>query len=290
MAGSGPLASDPDAFRRNLETVRGAIPAALPFDGNDPDEVDAFVNAYDPRYCSQRHAVTPGLALAPFHLAPEIGIRVGRAVVLSVYGRLQVVTGSRVETEDPGQHFSPSFNLDVRSPTPSGTRRRPPFTFAVGLKAKYFFGQDGRKFRIFAGGFAGYGFARLRVPMGFSNDRNGNSVPDSTEIALRGPLDENGNVRPAECTAVWPYNAGCQQTMDGDGDRNIADTVRLSTAANDERVDTVVLGPGTVGALLGFNYQVTKHLALFAEVDLGGWFPQTTSVLLDLNLGPSITF
>lgn len=290
FAAGSTLASDPITFRQHLEMIRGIGATALPFDANDSAQFDQFVNSYDPNYCSQRHPVSTGLALAPFHIAPEIGVRVGRAVVLSVYGRLQVVTGSRVETDDPGKQVNQSFNADVRSPMPAGTRQRPPFTFAVGLKAKYFFGKDERKFRVYAGGFAGYGFARLRVPMGFSNDRNGNSVPDAVDTALHGPLDGSGNVDPDQCTVVWPYNAGCQRTEEGDIDRNLALAVRSSTQTNDERVDTVVIGPGMVGAIVGFNYQIVKNFAIFAELNIGGWFPQTTSVLFDINLGPAITF
>ena len=155
---------------------------------------------------------------------------------------------------------------------------------------KYFFGKDDRKFRVFAGGFAGYGQARLRVPMNFANDRNGNSVPDLGEVALSGPLNAEGQVEPSTCVAVWPYNQGCSAGAEGNVDRELALGLRGSTAVDDERIDTVVIGPAMFGALLGFNYQLHKNFALFAEFNAGGWMPTTTSVLFDLNVGPAITF
>lgn len=155
---------------------------------------------------------------------------------------------------------------------------------------KYFFGKDDAKFRPFAGGLAGYGRARLRVPMNFANDRNGNSVPDSEEVALSGPFDMAGQVAPETCVPVWPYHAGCDDNPDGDAVRDMADNLRLGTPRGEERVDTVVLGPVVFGALLGFNVQLHRNFAVFAEAGLGAWLPDTTSALLDLSVGPVLTF
>ena len=290
FAAGADLAPDQLTFDQNLRTIQSAGATILPFDAANDDEFANFVAAYDPGYCSRRHPVSTGLALAPFHVMPEVGVRVGRAVVISLFSRLQVVTGSKVFTDDPGKQLTQSFNLDVRSPQPAGFRQKPPFSFTVGAKVKYFFGKDDRKFRLFLGGFAGYGFARLRVPMGFANDRNGNSVPDAVETALHGPLDSMGNVDPEQCTVVWPYNLGCDQSADGDTDRQLAQAVRAATPSSDERVDTVMIGPGFVGLAFGFNYQIAKYFAIFAELDIGGYFPNTSSVLFDLTLGPALTF
>jgi hypothetical protein len=194
-----------------------------------------------------------------------------------------------VFTEDPGKMANDSFVNDVRSPNPGGFKRKPPFSYAIGLKFKYFFGKDDKKFRVFAGGFVGYGFSRLRVNMGFSNDRNGNSVPDAIEIAYSGPADPlTGEVDVANCTNVWPYTIGCDPN--DPFDRDLAGQVSANTPATDTRIDTVRLGPGFVGGLLGVHYQIVKNFALFAELDIGAWFPKTTSVLFDLTLGPVITF
>ena len=50
------------------------------------------------------------------------------------------------------------------------------------------------------------------------------------------------------------------------------------------------IGGGFIGATFGFNYQLVKNFALFAEVQVSVWFPKTSSFLIDLNLGPVITF
>ncbi len=290
FAAGSELAPDAATFEQHLRTIQSAGSQILPFDSSEDGSFSSFAANYDPSYCNRRHPVSTGLALAPFHIAPEIGVRVARALVVSVYARLQVVTGSRVFTDDTGKQLQESYNLDVRSQQPAGFRQRPPFTWAIGAKVKYFFGKDERKFRLFAGGFVGYGSARLRVPMNFSNDRNGNSVPDAAETALHGPLDSAGAVDPDQCTVVWPYNQGCAGSDEGMTDRQLAQSVRGATAGTDERVDTVVIGPAFVGALFGFNYQVHKNFSIFAEVDAGGWFPSTTSMLFDITVGPAITF
>jgi hypothetical protein len=282
-----PLADDPATFQENLADIQSVGADTLP--GNPVD----LAAAYNADYCKRRHPVSPGMALAPFHVAPEFGVRVAKRVVLSVYARLQVVSGSKVYSDNPDLELGESFNRDVRSPAPSGTRNKPPFSWAIGAKAKYFFLPDDRKFRLFAGGFAGYGTAQLRVPMGFSNDRNGNSVPDAVEVALHGTQDVNNEIIPETCVPVWPYNAGCvppEDGTEGDADRTLARQVLMSTPSSDQRIDTVRIGPGFVGVLFGFHYQIVNHFAVFAELDVGGWFPNTSSVLFDLTLGPAITF
>lgn len=292
FAAGAPLASNNQEFLTHLQNIQSALDVL-------PSNADAMTlaTAYNSDYCNRHHPVSTGLASAPFHIAPEIGIRVGQKIVLSLYSRLQVVTGSRVEGDDPGKELTASYMEDVRSPNPAGVRRKHPFSWSIGAKFKYFFGKDDKKFRLFGGGFAGYGFARLRVPMGFSNDRNGNSVPDTQEVGLTGALDQNMQIIPSTCVPVWPYNQGCDPGSGdvnnpsvGDLDRQLAQSVRQSTSSTDERVDTVKIGPGFVGVLFGFNYQLHKNFAVFAELDVGGWFPDTGSLLFDVNVGPAITF
>ncbi|MBL9099318.1 MAG: hypothetical protein JNL82_00085 [Myxococcales bacterium] len=234
---------------------------------------------YDQGKCGEHHPVKTGMASAPFHIAPEIGIRVSRALVISGFARLQVVTGSKVYRDDPELDLATSYNNNVISPNPQGVRSKPGFTGAGGIKIKYFLGQDDQKFRLFVGGMVGGGFARLRVPMGFANDRNGNSVPDNQEVAQDADALNS-------CLPVWPYGGpAC-----GDVSQiNLAGQVAM--AADDaQRIDTVRIGGGFVGAVFGFNYQIVKNFALFAEIDLGVWFPKTSSFLIDLTLGPAITF
>lgn len=287
----GPLAGDPLTFQQHLSMIEGEPGVdILPASAGD------LTASYDAAYCRRRHKVTTGLASAPLHLAPEIGFRIGRAFVLSVFGRLQIVTGSRVFTEDLGKQVANSFTQDVLSAAPQGVRSKPPFTFAIGVKGKYFFGKDSQKFRLFGGMFAGYGRTRLRVDMDFSNDRNGNSVPDAGETALHGQADANNDIIPATCVPVWPYNEGCGPDTDpdeaepGDLHRALAGQVRAGTPTSDARIDTVAVGPAFAGLLFGAHYQIVKHFALFAEVNIGGWFPSVGSVVLDVNVGPSLTF
>jgi hypothetical protein len=297
FAADGSLAPDQVTFGSNLATISG-IAGVVP-EGTD---AAALTAAYDADFCGQRHPVTTGLASAPFHLAPEIGVRVGKRIVLSLFTRLQFVVGSKVFTEDPDKLASDSFIEDVRSANPEGARRRPAagfgtgagkvipgFSYAIGMKFKYFFGNEDKKLRVYAGVLAGAGAARLRVNMGFSNDRNGNSVPDAIEIAYSGPADPlTGEVDVANCTNVWPYTIGCDPT--NESDRVLAGSVSANTPATDTRIDTVRIGSGFVGGLVGVHYQIIKNLGLFAELDVMVWFPKTTSALFDITLGPVITF
>ena len=62
------------------------------------------------------------------------------------------------------------------------------------------------------------------------------------------------------------------------------------TSSSENRIDTVTIGPGFVGGLFGFHYQIVKYFGVFAEANVGGWFPRTGSLLFDINVGPSLTF
>jgi hypothetical protein len=247
-----------------------------------PGTQQDMIQAYDPQACNERHPVSTGLAMAPFHIAPEISFRIGKRVSLGLYSRLQVVTGAAMFRDDPNKDLQTSFHEDVRSPTPQGVQQTTAFSWTVGAKFKYFLGKEEWKLRPFVGGFAGYGSARLRVDMGFANDRNGNSVPDDVEIGSDTDLTGSG------CFPVWPYNGACTQAA-GTGDNMLALQVAQSADASN-RVDVVRIGPGFVGALVGFNYQIVKNFALFGEVHIGGWFPNQGSMLIDLTVGPAITF
>lgn len=291
IAGERPVAASPAEFAQNLTTVD---PAVLPGSG-----ADALIAAYNGDQCGRRHPVTTGFASAPFHIAPEVLVRVldrdvgerrSLALAMGLFGRLQLVTGSKVFTEDPNQSLMTSFNSDVLSPNPSGFQRKPPFSWALGVKVKALITRRGGKLQGVIGAFGGYGNTRLRVNMGFSNDRNGNSVPDRAETALSGPADVNNQVPVDQCTPVWPYNNGCMANDAGTIDQGLAQSVQLNAPANEMRVDTVKLGPGFAGVLFGFNYQLHKNFALFGEVDVGGWFPDAGSLLIDLSAGPAITF
>lgn len=280
----GDVAGDQAEFGGHLAQIQAADPTIL------PDTATNLAANYDPSYCAERHPVSTGLAPAPLHLTPEVGVRIGNRIVLSVFSRLQVVTGSKVFDADTTKEIPVSLQTDVRSPDPEGARIRPPFSWAIGAKFKYFFGKEDRKFRLFGGFFAGFGTTRLRVNMNFTNDRNGNSVPDADESALHGPQDLNGNIVPETCVAVWPYNNGCTVGTDGEPDRMLALAVNNGTNESESRIDTVKIGPGFVGGLFGFHYQIVKYFGVFAELNVGGWFPSTSSVLFDINVGPSITF
>ncbi len=291
-AGPGTVADNAAEFDQHLRTLQpGVVPGG---------DIDTLVANYNPSLCSRRHAVTTGFASAPFHVAPEIAVRVLQrdvgtqrtmALVVGAYSRLQVVTGSKVFTENPFLAPEVSFGQEVISPNPTGFQRKAPFTWAVGLKVKALIGKRGGKFQGMVGGFGGYGNARLRVPMGFSNDRNGNSVPDRAETALSGPADPTTNqVPPESCTPVWPYNDGCSNSNEGMTDQGLASAVQTTAQDDPVRVDTVRLGPGFAGVLFGFHYQLHKNFALFAEANVGGWFPDIGSLLIDINAGPSITF
>lgn len=269
-AGNGGL-PDANGFATNLNALSDAQIAGY-------DRMTLISN-YDQDKCGEHHPVKTGMASAPFHIAPEIGVRVSRALVISGFARLQVVTGSKVFRDDPKADPQTSYMTNVTSPAPEGVRSKPGFTGAGGIKIKYFLGQDEQKFRLFVGGMVGGGFARLRVPMGFANDKNGNSVPDDQEVA-----QDADALNP--CLPVWPYggpSCGSAESI------TLAGQVAMQ-ADKAQRVDTVRIGGGFIGAVFGFNYQIAKNFALFAEIDLGVWFPKTSSFLIDINLGPAITF
>ena len=158
------------------------------------------------------------------------------------------------------------------------------------MKVKALITRKGGKFQGMVGAFGGYGTSRLRVNMGFSNDRNGNSVPDRAETALSGPADANNQVPVDQCTPVWPYNNGCMPNEAGNIDQMIARSVQNNSPSGEMRIDTVKLGPAFIGALVGFNYQIHKNFALYGELDVGGWFPNIGSMLIDISAGPAITF
>jgi hypothetical protein len=245
---------------------------------------NALVTGFDQEACAARHSVKTGFAWAPFHIAPEFGFRVHPKIVVSVFARIQIATATSVTRDDPNKDLATSFEEDVRSPAPKGVKTGPGFTIAGGAKVKYFLLDDSKKFRLFVGGMLGGGFARLRVPMGFANDNNGNSIPDDKEDAFA--LDPTTG----ECIPVWPYNNACS----ADPDLQSADLLLASSVAmnadKSQRIDSVRLGPIMVGGLFGFNYQIVKNFALFAELNVGGWFWDSSSLLFDIQFGPAITF
>jgi len=263
-----------------------------------------LATAYDVDKCAERHPVTTGIASAPFHIAPEVAFRIGKRISLGVFTRLQVVTGSKVISEhagnnpgdpgavnpnldpaDPDMQAGTSYWSNVYSESPEGQRLKHKFTWALGVKFRYFLGKDEKKFRPYVGGFAGYGQSRLRVNLNFGQDANGNSVPDSEEIAADATDAAGSN-----CVGVWPYNVACNSLTGGDDRMENLKAQTVQSNASGDRIDTVVIGPGFLGALVGFNMQIVKNFALFAEVHAGGWFPSTGSALFDLNVGPAITF
>lgn len=287
-AGGGALARDRDAVLARFGALQQADPTLLPL------PIDVLADAYRPDACAARHTVRGQFAVAPFHLVPEVGVRVGSMVVLSVFSRLQVVTASDVRgAPDPEGRYGEAFAQEARSGDPRGAARGlvgPAFTFAVGAKARAFLPSLHRRVRPFAGGFAGYGFARFRTPLSQSQDRNGNSVPDASETSISGERGPDGSISPEACVPVWPYNQACRSDAVGAIDRSLAAVVRDQTSASERRVDTVRLGPGFVGALVGVHIDLARHLALWAELDVGVWFPHNPSVLFDLSVGPVLTF
>jgi hypothetical protein len=255
-----------------------------------PGTTDAMMGAFNGPECAEHHPVSTGFASAPLHVAPEIAFRIGKRISLGVFGRLQVMTGAKLFRDDPTKPAPTSFAEDVygTAPTPehpwppTGVKQKVPFTAAGGVKLKVFLGKEHWKLRPFVGAYAGGGFARLRVNMGFANDRNGNSVPDNQEIGV--DTDING-----ACYPVWPYNdacAGANMTVDN----NKAAALSTAPGNADSRIDVVRIGPVFLGALVGFNYQIVKNFGLFGELGLGGWFPNQGSFLIDITVGPSITF
>ncbi len=272
QAGSGAL---PDAvgFQNGLAGLAAAQYAPY-------SAADLALN-YNAETCGEHHPVKSGMASAPFHIAPEFGFRIGRSLVMSVFGRLELVTGSKVYRDDPKLALSDSYTNEVLNPNPQGVRTKPGFTGAGGLKIKYFLGKDTKKFRLFVGGQLGGGFSRLRVPMGFANDRNGNSVPDDKELPA--------SLNLGQCQPVWPYSGGCGNATEVMQANALANSV-ATNADKSQRIDTVRIGGGFIGANFGFHYQIVKNFALFGEIQANVWFPKTTSFLLDFALGPVITF
>jgi hypothetical protein len=247
-----------------------------------PGTQASMMASFNADSCAERHPVSTGFAPAPFHIAPEISVRIGKRISLGLFSRLQVVTGAQVFRDDPNKDLTTSFMQDIRSADPQGVKQQIKFSWAIGAKLKYFLGKDQWKIRPFVGAFVGYGHSRLRVDMGFANDRNGNSVPDDLEIGSDVDLTGSG------CFPVWPYNNACSDPQTG-GDNLLALTV-AQNASGGNRIDVVRIGPAFFGALAGFNYQIVKNFALFGEIAIGGWLPNQSSMLIDLTVGPAITF
>ncbi len=296
------LAGDQGTFLADLQALQAmgaTLPEGLSFVSSGYT-VEQVAQNYDPSYCGQHHGIDTGFASAPFHIAPEFGYRVTDRLVVSVQTRIQVVTGSKVYRDNPKEDFVPSLAnnvYDYSRTNPAGERIKPPLSFMAMVKARYFLGKQDGKFRPFVGGLIGGGTgARLRVNMGFANDRNGNSIPDDREFAYD-LANEDVNFDPATnpCTPVWPYNNGCvpgpgnDPANPGDYDRLQAG-FKATTADKSARIDTVRVGPIMLGAVGGFHLQIVKNFAIFGEVQVGGWFWKRSSLLLDFNLGPVITF
>jgi hypothetical protein len=273
-SGTSDLPGDPAQYQAQMG------PTVMAYGG--PYTIDQLATAYNAGECAAHHKVSTGMASAPFHIAPEIGGRIGKKLVLSGFLRIQAVTGSKVYRDDPKASLPDSYMNDVTNPNPEGIRGKPGITMAGGLKIKYFLGSDEKKFRLFVGGFLGGGFTRLRVPMGFANDRNGNSVPDDKEAAFEGG---------GQCTAVWPYKYNCGDPASPESQGAIQQAAAVTANADkSQRIDTVRIGGGMLGGVFGFHWQAAKHFGLFGELQVGVWFPRTTSLLIDLNVGPVITF
>jgi hypothetical protein len=274
------LASNPNEFATDIEYVRS-------LDGGAGSLLPAGITpfSYDPDTCSERHPVSSGFASSPFFIAPEIGVRAWKGLYFSLGSRLQVVNGtSLVDAAGDLEPVAAGQNTRL-FPTFTGKEERAPLSWTINLKAKYYFGKR-PKFKMYGGGFGGYGEARLRVDMGFANDKNGNSVPDTNEVGGTAPLDPVTGLPAQGCIDVWPYVGAC-------ADPAVFQVAEFNRANADTatRVDTVVLGQGFVGGLFGVHYQVVKNFALFAEAQVGGWFGSGgASVLIDINLGPAITF
>lgn len=274
-SGTGDLPADPNAYLTSMG------PTVMQYGA--PYTVDQLAMVYNADECAEHHKVSTGMASAPFHITPEIGGRIAKNLVLSGFFRIQAVTGSKLFRDDPKASLPDSYLNDVTNPAPVGVKSKPGFTMAGGIKLRYFLGKDEKKFRPFVGGFVGGGFARLRVPMGFNNDRNGNSVPDDKEAAF--------DTSSGTCVAVWPYNYDCANPNSPTSAAAVNQAATVAAqAGKDARIDTVRIGGGLIGAVFGFHYQVVKNFGLFGEVNVGVWFPRTTSLLIDLNLGPVITF
>ena len=58
-----------------------------------PGTTGDMMMAFNPDECAEHHPVSTGLAIAPFHIAPELSFRVGKRISLGLFSRLQVVTG-----------------------------------------------------------------------------------------------------------------------------------------------------------------------------------------------------
>ena len=73
------------------------------FGPTNASQASAVATAYlqNAGACTARHPVTEGLAGSPFFIEPEVQVRVAKNLTVSLYGRLQVVSGSRVFRDDP---------------------------------------------------------------------------------------------------------------------------------------------------------------------------------------------
>lgn len=250
-----------------------------------PGTTASMMAAFNPDECAEHHPVSTGFASSGLHLAPELSFRLGKRVSLGLFARIQLLTGNKLFRDDPSKPLQQSFIEDVSSEAPTGVKQRllgPRATIAGGVKVRVFLGKEHWKLRPFVGGYGGGGIARLRVNMGFANDRNGNSVPDNQEIGF--DTDVSG-----ACYPVWPYNNACTGA-NMMVDNNKAAAVSTAPGSADSRIDVVRIGPVFLGALVGFNYQIVKHFALFGEIGVGGWFPGQSSMLIDISVGPSLTF
>ena len=162
-------------------------------------------------------------------------------------------------------------------PSSDGGKTKLAMAWTIGAHARFLLGSADAKVRPHIGVFAGYGQSRLRISMEFADDLDGNSVPDN--------LEDDGQAGRNCGTVVFPYSGTCDSR-----DHERAAAMRDGAESRPTRVDTVTMGPGFAGVSFGLTASLAKHFGLFAEVQLGAWFPDIASGLLDVSVGPSIKF
>ena len=225
--------------------------------------------AYDAKSCANNHAVVSGLANAPLHIAPSFLYRVTSRFSVGLQARLQIFTGTNVYAPSNYQQAS------LLSSKPEGKKVSAGVPWSLSLEGRYEWLKEGAKLIPYVGGFAGYGTAKLRVDMGFAADVNGNSVPDNREVGC-----DNG-------LPVFPFNEGCE--VDGSPGDELAKSVSQN-ASSKNVVDSVTIGSVMAGVSFGAQYLFSSHVGVAADMRAGLWFPKTSSLLIDVQVGPVFRF
>jgi hypothetical protein len=190
-----------------------------------------------------------GFAIAPFHLAIEVGGMITPAISLSLVGRFQLVTGANAETQHP-------VGTDVTNPTSKASGAVAGF-----VRARY---------RFLSGKFHPY----VHLDVGGGQIRHALDISSADSDAH--PL--------VDSHTAGEFNADSDPNKDPNDPRFSRQRVCPMSSC----VDTIQLGYLFLGGGAGLWYDFARHFAFIVDVDVLGAIgvgSGQSGLDIDLNVG-----